>query len=640
MSVQAGIWNFDGRPVDSRLIASFSELLKRQGPDGEFTYVDGSIALLYRPFHTTAESRCEKQPHISRRGFILTWDGRLDNRKDLIADLRSNLEADPTDVAIVAAAFEHWGMKCFGQLRGDWAVTIWNPQENRLIVAIDYVGIRHIFYHRQQRRLLWCTDLASLVLLSDGQFRIDEDYVAGYLATWPRGDLTPYHNVRAIPPGHFLSFHSGHEATKDRWWFPPTSEATHTTDDDYEDGFRCLLRQSVQRRLNSHAPVIAELSGGLDSSSIVCLADDVVQSSGPLRERLDTLSYINLSEPAADDWAYIRIIEQKRKRHGIHIDVSCNTKQPSLQGLTFVPEPGSLDTCYGPLDRQRSLILKTGGYRVVLSGIGGDEVLGGIADPSAQLADLLVTLRLTRLVTYLIQWSLAKRVPAIHLIGAAMLHLLPTYFGRYFARHKVIDDWVRSEFAKRTSMDRYSFAPSDLGCRRWLPSRRAFIGNLQAIGDMMIHLQRNPLVMEEKRYPYLDQDLIHFLLTIPASQLLRPGQRRSLLRRALRGIVPSEILLRRTKQTSARMPLSIVADHWEELSMAFGSPVCADLGFISAPLFRNKLEHIRDGSANSLVGVMRTISLELWIRDQILRGLIDRPHNDLRKVDRGDRHHN
>ena len=92
MSVQAGIWNFDGRPVDRKLLADISESLKHQGPDGESCHVDGPVALLYRPFHTTAESRREKQPYFSHRGFVLTWDGRLDNRDELIAELRSDLK--------------------------------------------------------------------------------------------------------------------------------------------------------------------------------------------------------------------------------------------------------------------------------------------------------------------------------------------------------------------------------------------------------------------------------------------------------------------------------------------------------------------------------------------------------------------
>ncbi len=106
MSVQAGIWNFDGRPVDRKLLENLSESLSNEGPDGESCYVGGSVALLYRPFHTTPESRQEKQPYTSRRGFILTWDGRLDNREALMPDLRSDLDASPTDLAIFAAAFD------------------------------------------------------------------------------------------------------------------------------------------------------------------------------------------------------------------------------------------------------------------------------------------------------------------------------------------------------------------------------------------------------------------------------------------------------------------------------------------------------------------------------------------------------
>ena len=153
MSVQAGIWNFDGRPVDRKLLADISESLKYQGPDGESCHVDGSVALLYRPFHTTAESRREKQPYRSNRGFIVTWDGRLDNRDELIPELRSELEANPTDVAIVAAAFDRWETDCFRRIVGDWAVSIWKPDQRELLFAADYMAIRHIFYYLKKDRI-------------------------------------------------------------------------------------------------------------------------------------------------------------------------------------------------------------------------------------------------------------------------------------------------------------------------------------------------------------------------------------------------------------------------------------------------------------------------------------------------------
>src|SRR5215470_15556478 len=99
MSAQAGMWNFDGKAVDLGLIADFHTFLKQQGPDGESCWSNGSIALLYRPFNTTAESLHEIQPHVSQSGFVFTWDGRLDNRDELIPQFRSYIDANPSDVA-------------------------------------------------------------------------------------------------------------------------------------------------------------------------------------------------------------------------------------------------------------------------------------------------------------------------------------------------------------------------------------------------------------------------------------------------------------------------------------------------------------------------------------------------------------
>src|SRR5260370_38319376 len=99
--------------------------------------------MLYRPFHTTTESRLERQPRISESGKILTWDGRLDNRDELIKQLVNVLKDDQTDVAIVAAAVARWGTDCFAKLVGDWALSIWDPREQHLPLAAGYIAVTH-----------------------------------------------------------------------------------------------------------------------------------------------------------------------------------------------------------------------------------------------------------------------------------------------------------------------------------------------------------------------------------------------------------------------------------------------------------------------------------------------------------------
>src|SRR6266852_4929865 len=109
MSVQLGRWNFDGKPVDRDYLEKAKAAIAPYGPDGSGSHCKGNMSILYRAFHTTKESRSETQPHITPSGAVITWDGRLDNRTELIDELSDSLTNDSTDVAIVAAAYEKWG---------------------------------------------------------------------------------------------------------------------------------------------------------------------------------------------------------------------------------------------------------------------------------------------------------------------------------------------------------------------------------------------------------------------------------------------------------------------------------------------------------------------------------------------------
>jgi len=573
---------------------------------------------------STAESLREKQPYFSHRGFILTWDGRLDNRPALIADLRSDLEANPTDVAIVAAGFDRWETDCLLHLVGDWAVSIWKPQQRELLFAADYMAIRHIFYYLKKDRILWSTDLSSLVLLSNDKFHIDDDYIAGYLAHNPDAHLTPYLEIREVPPGQFVRVRDGRAVTERFWRFSPKSRIRYKTDAEYEEHFRHVFRQSVQRRLRSDSPVLAELSGGLDSSSIVCMADDILAKEGAETSRLDTLSYYDKTEPSGDDWTYFQKVEAKRGRAGIHIDGSrLGTSPASLASSDFCPLPGALG--FGQkLDTERADTVRSGGYRAVLSGIGGDEFTGGVPDPRAQLADLIVQFRFVSLAKQLMAWSLVKRRPWIQLLWHSAIDVVPASLGQYFVKEAKIEPWIRKHFAKRTGLAlRQIDTAEHFGL--WLPTRRSYIAGALTMANNLAKVAPATEALEEARYPFLDQDLIEFILSIPADQMLRPGERRSLMRRSLAGIVPQEILSRRTKQVGQRTPILVLEKSWDELRNIFQTPLSSGLGYIDEAQLLKTICDARAGKSVSIVRVIWTISLEYWLRDLAARGLLVPP---------------
>jgi len=301
MSVQFGRWNFEGRPPDQGYIEKVTTTLAPFGPDGSESYSQGGVKILYGAFHTTKESQCEMQPYVCVSGTVITWDGRLDNRAELINRLRDSSSIDFTDVAIVAAAYEKWGGGCFAHLIGDWALSIWNPVERSLLLAKDPIGTRHLYYSFDKNQITWSTILDPLVRFAGKTFEICEEYIAGLFAVFHAAHLTPYIGIHAVPPSASVFLQPGKHIVSKYWDFDPEKRIRYRTDAEYEDSFRTVFAEAVRRRLRSDRPILAELSGGMDSSSIVCMADSIIARGAAESPRLDTISWYNDSHHNLDE---------------------------------------------------------------------------------------------------------------------------------------------------------------------------------------------------------------------------------------------------------------------------------------------------------------------------------------------------
>src|SRR6202034_4129556 len=291
MSVQFGKWNFESRVPDPEYIEKVSAALAPYGPDSNESYSKNGVRILYRAFHTTKESRREKQPHLSSTGAAITWDGRLDNRAELISELRDSLTIASTDVAIVAAVYEEWGANCFGKLIGDWALSIFNPRNRSLLLAKDPIGTRHLYYSFDNNQVTWSTILDPLVRLAGKTFALNEEYIAGWFSMFPAVDLTPCVGIHSVPPSSCVLLLAGRQTVTRYWNFDPQKRIRYRTDAEYEEHFRTVFATAVQRNLRSDRPILAELSGGRDSSSIVCMADSIIAGGCAGTPRLDTISY-------------------------------------------------------------------------------------------------------------------------------------------------------------------------------------------------------------------------------------------------------------------------------------------------------------------------------------------------------------
>jgi asparagine synthase (glutamine-hydrolysing) len=569
--------------------------------------------MLYHALHTTRESRREIQPDVSRSGCVITWDGRLDNRVELIHQLSTSLSIDSTDVSTVSAAYEQWRADCFAKLIGDWALSIWNPSERSLILAKDPVGTRQLYYSVENDLVTWCTVLDPLVLLAGKAFELDEEYLAGWFSFFPAAHLTPYVGIDSVPPSCFVLLQRERQTIGRCWDFDPNKRIRYRTDAEYEEHFRTVFAKAVQRHLRSDAPVLAELSGGMDSSSIVCMADSLIAGGAAETPRLDTLSYYNDSEPNWNEGPYFTRVEKKRGRTGCHIDVGTHESiHAESDSASFFATPGSGTGRPTRASREFAECMASQGNRIVLSGIGGDEVTGGVPTPTPELMDLLARGRFQALARQLKVWALDKRKPWFHLfLEAARGFFSPPLVGVPKEIQPAL--WLHPSFVRRhrTALTGY---PSRVSLFGSLPS---FQENVSALDALRRQLACSPLPSEpayEKRLPYLDRDLLEFLYAIPREQLVRPGQRRSLMRRALSRIVPEELLNRRRKAFVVRSSMVAISTEWASLTKVTQHMATIALGIVDANAFDAALQRTLHGQEVHVVTIMRTMRIEFWLR--------------------------
>jgi asparagine synthase (glutamine-hydrolysing) len=615
MSIIFGIRKPDGEIVDDTELLRLAHRTERYAPDGTFVTSAGRVGMGFQPFHTTERSRLEDQPLVDEHGSLLVFDGRLDNHEELRYKLGIR-EPRVADSQLILSAFVRWDESCFAQFVGDWAIALWSAAKQTLYLARDHAGTRTLFFQHVSGALQWSTYLDSL-LLPETSHQLDKEYVASYLASRPIRDLTPYRGIRAVLPAHYKRVMADAVVAKPHWSSMASGNIRYGSDEEYEVHFLQLFKTSVVRRTTPGGKILAQLSGGMDSTSIVCMSDHIRTSQGaPPAELLDTLSYYDDSEPNWQERPYFSIVESARGKTGIHIDRSDwhPTLEPLDQSEGVALWPGWHG---GSAEQARKFddLVRARGYRAIVSGIGGDELLGGVPTPLPELAEYLVSGSPAKLFRRSADWCLTDRSPLLHLLFQTVKFTINLYRQPGPDVTKM-PSWIAPDLRKLCfdlkhreieGGKRLGFSPTALGngITWW------------AILETLPHLIPPLLTRYEYRYPYLDRDLVDFLLRIPRDQLLRPGQRRSLMRRALKDIVLPEILARRRKGFVIRGPLTLVQQEKEKIEQLFARSFLGEHGFIDPVRLRSTLELVARGKAiDQLQTLLRAIALELWFKSR------------------------
>lgn len=549
----------------------------------------------------------------TRWGHLLAWNGRLDNRDDLLGHFVGGLNGDTSDVGLVMAAYLQWGDDFLSRIVGDFVLSLYDPRSCTLFLARDPFGTRTLYYLLNEERVIWSTTLEALIVATGIDPEVNDEYVAGYLALHPEMSLSPYKKISAVVPGHVVEIRKGHVQSRRFWKLDPEHEIRYHNDSEYEEQFRQLFREAVRCRLRSDGPVWAELSGGLDSSSIVCVADQILDAGEASTPRVETVSYIDEDSTTFYDRSFIRVVEEMRGRAGHHLQSEKHWVSFVSPETTFISKPHT-GVCVEGTHKWLSREMHAGNATVLLSGLGGDQLLWSVREATPELTDLIYRRQPLALHRRIRVWSDILKQPYYRTLWQdAVVPLMNPSLTALFQRQLKPAPWLSRGFVKSGHIkERLLLPPDPFGYR--LPSSRRQASMVQFIISSIAEGECWENAGFDKTYPFLHRPLVEFLMSIPFEQKLRGDETRSLMRRALKNVLPPKVLNRKSKGVVGETFCRGLADQWTVLEPMLADARVCQRGYVDAKLFRSALDLARHGRKIETSTLLKTIAIEIWLR--------------------------
>ena len=606
MSILAGIFYFDRRPISAADEARISRALgdSDRQPAHCFRSQGLIMGVAGSPPGSSEDDNFSRSPD----GSVCTWDGRLDNQEDLRLELSCGFPPPSTTAGLAVKAYQSKGAAGFRGLVGDWSLAIWDGRLCSVVLASDYAGIRPLYYYRGNDRLLWSSRLSELIRWT-GIDELDEEYVANFLTHATAAHRTPYRGVYPVPPGCAVCVSPDRIATQPFWDLPVDGETRFQDDQCYEEQLRTLFRQAVSVRLRSQGPVCAELSGGLDSSSIVCMAAQLQNADSHRSPELITLSY---THEGSTDEKYFRAVERACNLSGIHLQ---------LEKLPFVAPSqsgGAAPAWWEPRFRELARLMEGFGSSVFLTGQLGDFIMGNMVDDSDQVADYLRQHRFLQAAREAFSWSQSLRVPIYSILWRALRTnysswAAPSVSATLFDRYKHIDS-LAPEFRKRVALGGCN-RQSELRWQAASPGRRGRFRTLSEMLSGRLLQAPEPLQHVSYTHPFAHRPLVEFMLTIPPAVVCRPGEPRRLMRRAFAGLLPPAILKRRSKGIYERVFRQALVPMAAELLKRPGEIRMVEFGYVDRPSVMERLTRFTEGLDCNAFQLRQLILFEFWLRN-------------------------
>lgn len=591
----------------------------RKGPLTEFavertqcgtTLSSNCLGMYTRPLASTPEAKTELQPVVGQN-VILTYTGRIDNRRQVAELLHQPELALAPDGAVMLAAYAAWGDAFPAKLDGEYSFAAVDRHDGRLVAGRDALGIHKLYVLEETRRLWIASNLALLLASVPKEPGISStgaaDFIGGGATLGPLL-RTLFRGINYVRAGHTLVEEGRFKRVQQqRFWTPELDrEMRLSKSQDYEEMFRTLVFDSVAMALRAPSPVCTELSGGLDSSTVT-VAAALLREKGVVDQKLVAFSLDASDTRVADESKYQA---QVVSEHAIdHEQLDLDSLSDVLQ-VADVSQPSLVDMQGWFLEGQRRVAAKYS-PAVCLTGQGGDAVFC-VAFPPLHLAGLVRRARIGEWAREVWKWLGTGRFSLWDLLWV---------YSRGDLRNSIMKlpaapSWL-TVGARRRVRDASRAVVTGMGSR-FSGDTRTFHRNLiTTLAAVLPDQERFPW---ENRCPLLARPLVEFMIAVPTKYKATSDSNRVLQREALANVLPKGIVERKTKGDFTPRMFSALRRRWDFWEPLTHGTCLADLGLVEAFEFRTTCEGVRQGlSGNTLSYVCAALILEGWLRTRRTR---------------------
>ncbi|MCW3848243.1 asparagine synthase-related protein [Sphingomonas sp. LB-2] len=625
MSAIAGAVFADGRDMTPALLASMAEAMPVRGFDGISHWHDGPAGMIRFHHAATPEAVGEVQPLRGPSGAVIAFDGRLDNRVDLLALLgpRGAGLADAPDVAIALALFEARGEDFVQALVGDWAMAIWQPEPRRLFCARSPGGWRPFLWTFDGKTFGFATEPRALVVGLGLERRLNQGAIGEMMAArFVTNTETFWDGVQRLGQGGALAFEKGAVRTW-QWHTGPFEDLSHLSETDLIDKFRETLDTALISAMRSNTAVSSHLSGGLDSSTVVARLTEL-HRAGRVASQVNAVT-ARFPGESQDETEWSQAVE---KHLGIAARVTAADPYPLDDARRWTAETFQLPLRPNVHDTTTAAfrMLQQGGERVLLTGEGGDDWMAG---NFGYLPDMLMRGDLVGLFRQAMTQFPAEPVH-VRLRRTAFLAAAPVFSRSYRAKflkpHLVLDppmpDFIRADWAARIGLaDRWANTPPPVDPPGFAQKQRyaTFTHARRHIAHdtILAAAERHGV---EMRHPLHDLRLANFFMGVPGWMLRRNGEKKYILREAMRGTLTEKVRTRQDKAVFITSLVDAIEDRFAECPPQQLIP--ARMGWIDGDrveaMFAPAREWRRAGSPGPLtrtrIGpVWFIVAMDLWL---------------------------